>query len=237
MRIFETKIEKEGLIRERRRRKSGAIILDGYITNNQSGFYLKKKSPVPYRDINKTFFLHGRGGKQDFPPHSNESRFFESKTSHPSRREGRRGEGIRLKENRSSAFKGLLTSFFSFFFFFFSFDSRRFHSQRTRNLGTVKMPLTFAQRATDLLSRFQRPDADRKLCISSKMNNDKFAENSVDPNPFRSPLFLFREQVGIESRLERWRTRATRRDIPSNWTTISITISVVSRSFVSEGAQ
>lgn len=99
------------------------------------------------------------------------------------------------------------------------------------------MPLTFAQRATDLLSRFQRPDADRKLCISSKMNNDKFAENSVDPNPFRSPLFLFREQVGIESRLERWRTRATRRDIPSNWTTISITISVVSRSFVSEGAQ
>lgn len=157
MRIFETKIEKEGLIRERRRRKSGAIILDGYITNNQSGFYLKKKSPVPYRDINKTFFFHGRGGKQDFPPHSNESRFFESKTSHPSRREGRRGEGIRLKENRSSAFKGLLASFFSFFFFFFHsirVDSTRNElviSGRSRcRSRSRKEPLTYCQGSNDL---------------------------------------------------------------------------------------
>lgn len=84
---------KRRLNKREKERKSGAIILDGYITNNQSGFYLKKKSPVPYRDINKTFFFHGRDGKQDFPPHSNESRFFESKTSHPSRREGGRGGG------------------------------------------------------------------------------------------------------------------------------------------------
>lgn len=35
--------------------------------NNQSGFYLKKKSPVPYRDINKTFFFTDAvdRGKQD----------------------------------------------------------------------------------------------------------------------------------------------------------------------------
>lgn len=58
---------KRRLNKREKERKSGAIILDGYITNNQSGFYLKKKSPVPYRDINKTFFFSRTRWKTRLP--------------------------------------------------------------------------------------------------------------------------------------------------------------------------
>lgn len=111
---------------------------------------------------------------------------------------GRGRRGIRLKENRSSAFKGLLASFF--FFFPFSFNSRRFHSQRTRNLGDGRMPLTFAQEPLTYCQGSN--DLTRQLINFVFLENERYITRGRSPRLFD---FLFCEnERGWEDPPRRW---------------------------------
>lgn len=94
--IFSRRRKRKRRLNKRERirgRKSGAIIPDGYIMNNQSGIYLKKSHPSRIAILIKHFFSRSIVENKTFLlSNSNESRFFESKTSHPSRRE--EGESV-----------------------------------------------------------------------------------------------------------------------------------------------